>query len=317
MTTTLRLGFSGPDVDALFVALVETGLAGRGLPQTLVVDDKPRKVKADWTVAAAAARRSLAAEWDGEAGRLSLQKDRIVKLTRFGFDLDPERLLAQLAELPFTLGSAAELYPEWTDGSLGEVYEGPGFAELHWPHGWACLFKGAGHERLVSRRWLDFGPWKVRRGAHDTTLVQFHELGADAATALAQARLGHERMGISDKGGFLQGRYVYAHDLQGLYYAQQHRLHVVVHGRDVSQRELLDACAARRYQRLGAEQPLDNVVYVFMEEAPAMAHLHELWLRGLECRAVVEGVEIDLTAQYRPQPAALEWTARGEAPLQG
>jgi hypothetical protein len=310
MSITLRLGLSGPDLSSICTALAGTDLWGSGPPATLLVDDKPRKVKGDWvTTALAAARRDVSAEWEGANGRvwLSVMKERIVQLTRFGFELDPERMLAVLAQVPFTVCSSAGLYPEWTDGSLGEVYQGPGFGELHWPHGWACLFRGAGHDRLVSRRWLDFGPWKLRRGAEDTTLVQFHQLGIDAATALEQARIGHERMGISDTGGFIQNRYVYASDLKGLYYAEQRKLHIVVIGRDVSQREMLDACAARLYQLLGPSRPLDNLVYVFMEEGRAMAHLHELWLRRLECRAIIDGVEADLTANYAPQPAPLEW----------
>jgi hypothetical protein len=279
----------------------------------LKIDDNPRKVKGDWLATGlGAARRSLAAEWGGETGqiRITLVKDRIVQVARFGYDLNPERLLAILAELPFTLGSSAKLYPEWANGSLGEVYEGPGFGDMHWPHGWACFFRGAGHDRLVSRRWLDFGPWRLRRGDRETTLVQFHQLDVDAATALAQARLGHERMGISDIGGFLQYPYVYAHDMKGLYYPGQRELHLTIHGRDVSQREMLDACAARHYQLLGPSQPLDNLVYVFMEDSPAMSHLHELWLRGLECRAIINGVETDLTANYRPQPGRIEWALR-------
>src|SRR6185436_9555656 len=116
-----------------------------------------------------------------------------------------------------TICSTASLYPEWADGSPGDPYRAPNFAELHFGHGWACAFRGEGHDRLVSRRWLDFGPWKLRRGANDTSLVQFHALGVDAATALEQARIGHERMGISDSGGFIQARYVYAFELRGIY----------------------------------------------------------------------------------------------------
>lgn len=305
----LTLGFSGTDLPMIYGAILATELAGRGLPHSLTVDSKACKVRTDWfETELNKASQTLVARWDEGACMLALQPGRIVKLVREDFDLDPEDLLLRLVNVPFSIGSAAELYPEWTDGSLGEIYEGPGFAELHWPHGWACFFRGAGHDRLVSRRWLDFGPWKLRRGPHDTTLVQFHTLGMDAATALAQARIGHERMGISDTGGFIQGRYVYAYDLKGLYYPEQRKLHITVYGRDVSQREMLDACAARLYQRLGPDQPLDNVVYVFMEQEHAIAHLHELWLRGLECRTIINGEEVDLMAKYYPQPAPIEWS---------
>ena len=141
---------------------------------------------------------------------------------------------------------------------------------------------------------------KVTSGANDTTLVESHELGLDPAAALAKARIGHERMGISPTGGFIQGRYRYAYDFAGKYFPERRKLEIVVIDREVAQREMLDACAARYHQFLGREKPLDNIVYVFMEEAPARAHLHELWLRGLECRTIIKGVEVDLTATYKP-----------------
>jgi hypothetical protein len=311
MKATLQLGLTGPDLHQLFTSVAESQLAGSGRPERLTVDTKPQKISDDWaTTHLAKARRTLMAEWDNGAGMLALQAGRIVKLTRQDHDVDPERLLSQLAELPFEVASTESLYPAWTDGTLGTRYDAPNFAELHLGHGWACVFRGPGHQRLVSRRWLEFGPWKVHRGAKDTTLVQFHQIGVDAAAALAQARIGHERMGISDTGGFIQARYVYAADLRGLYDKTKRELHVAVHGREVSQREMLDACAARLYQPLGPDKPFDNVVYVFMEKEPAIAHLHELFLRELGCHAIVEGTEVDLAADYKPQPIPIEWTRR-------
>src|SRR5690606_34932321 len=118
---------------------------------------------------------------------------------------------------------------EWPEG-----YVAPSFADMHYPHGWACAFKGPGHDRLVSRRWLAYGPWRlIRDDEHDVSFVQFHDLDADAKTALEQAKPGHQRMGISNEGGFIQSRYVYETDFDGNYLSEDHVLEIVVHGREV------------------------------------------------------------------------------------
>ena len=178
--------------------------------------------------------------------------------------------------------------------------------------GWGCAFKGAGHNRLVSRRWLDFGPWRLIRGTNDVSMVQFHDLGADAPTALEQAKPGHERMGISDTGGFIQTAYVYAHKIDGLYSQEERKLRILIHGREVSEREMLDACAVRHYQALGADSPIDSIAYVFAVEAEARAHLHELWLRELECWAFIGGCEERLDLDYHPAPDKPSWVKRLE-----
>lgn len=312
MIVTLELGLAGSDLVAIGRALLDAGLTGPGTPTGLSIDGRARKPTEDWLeTATAACRNYVMARW-GKDGWLRVDRDRLVKISRPGYDLAPRKLLNLLSSIPFTVGSTPSLHPEWTNGALGEEYLAPSFAELHWGHGWACFFRGAGHDHLVSRRWPDFGPWRVLRGANDTTLVQFHDLEADARTALTQAKPGHERMGISDIGGYIQTRYQYAYELRGLYYAEQRKMHIVAHGREVTQREMLDACATRRYQALGADQPLDNVVYVFVEEGPARAHLHELWLRGLECRTFIEGREVRLDADYRPPPTKPEWVRQVE-----
>lgn len=313
MKVTLELGLEGPDLVELFRRVQAALLPDVGPPDSLYASGRKRKATADWfDVWSAKMEGFLFAEWAG-AGWLRLDPGRIVKVSAAEYDLDPRRLLDALGEVPFTVCSAATIHPEWTTGALGEEYLAPSFGDLHWRHGWGCLFRGAGHDRLVSRRWLDFGPWLLRRGANDTSLIQFHDLDADAARALEQARPGHERMGISPVGGYVQTDFHYSRDLKGLYYAEERKLHVAVPvGEEVTQREMLDACAARLYQALGPNQPLDNVVYVFVEEEAARAHLHELWLRALECRAFLEGVETRLDEDYHPSPVEPEWVTQLE-----
>jgi hypothetical protein len=114
-------------------------------------------------------------------------------------------------------------------------------------------------------------------------------------------------MGITDTGGYLQDHYVYEHDLKGLYDATELMLKIVVHGRDMSQLEMRDACAARRDQVLGPERPLRRIAYIFLEAARAEAHLHELWLRELECWTIRDGLEVRLDTAYQPVPIKPAW----------
>ncbi len=311
MRATLKLGLTGPDLPELFRRAQAALLPDAGPPSSLLVGAKKRKVTPDW-LERWSGETALVAEWEGR-GWLRLDPGEIIKAKLDDYDLDPRRLLALLAGLPFEVCSTAPLYKEWT-GELEGVYEARSFGRLHWPHGWACLFRGGGHDRLVSRRWLEQGPWRLLRGDDDTSLVQFHDLEADAAAALAQATPAHERMGASDRGGYIQTNFSYSKDLKGLYYASESAMHVTVpFGKTVTEREMLDACAARFYQALGPEQPLDNVVYVFVDDEAARAHLHELWLRGLGCRAFVAGLERRLDDDYRPPPPDRpEWVVRLE-----
>jgi len=115
-------------------------------------------------------------------------------------------------------------------------------------------------------------------------------------------------MGISSTGGFIQTGLVYCYDWEGTYLPADQVLEIVVHGREVEQREMLEACALRHYQALGEDKPLKNVRYVFMTEDQARAHLHELWLRALECWAIVGGQKVRLDADYEPPaPEKPEW----------
>lgn len=313
MRATLKLGLMGPDVVELFRRAQEALLPGAGPPSSISFNGRKKKVTPDWLERLSAETRGyLRGVWEGR-GWMQIEGRELVKTSLVDYDIDPPRLLALLAELPFDVCSAAPIYEEWF-GSLREEYAARTFGRLHWEHGWGCLFRGEGHGRLVSRRWLDYGPWRLLRGANDTSLVQFHDLEADAAAALAQASPGHERMGYSDAGGYLQTNFTYSQDLKGLYYAGERKMIVAVpYGERVSEREMLDACAARLQQALGEDKPLDNVVYSFVDDDVARAHLHELWLRGLECRSFVEGVEGRLDDDYRPPPPRRpDWVVRLE-----
>ena len=225
----------------------------------------------------------------------------IVKVDIPNYQLDPQAIFNLLESIPWTLAGFYDAYSDWDE------YYGEGFADKHFGHGWACAFKGEGHNRLVSRRWLEYGPWRVLKGANDTTLIQFHDLEADSATALEQAKVGHKRMGISDTGGFIQTDYAYDHDIEGFYKPEDRRLKIVVIDRIVSQREMLNYCAARHYQVLGKDKPLDKVAFVFIKEEEARKYLHELWLRELECWTFINSIETRIDIDYQPVVDKPDW----------
>lgn len=188
------------------------------------------------------------------------------------------------------------------------------------PHvdlGWGCMLIGErGHESLVSRRWLEFGPWWLRRFPGDVSLVQFHDLDADAETAFAQGNPGHKRISDHDIGGWLRSSYRPGSSIEGknipefraVYVPDDRSLRVVcAPGRVVSQREMLDACAERLVAKYNAEQPARALRYVFIDPADAEKHLHELWLRDIEVWAIVGGNEVRLDDTYHPTPDPPAW----------
>ncbi len=187
----------------------------------------------------------------------------------------------------------------------------------HMDLGWACMLVGdKGHEPLVSRRWLEFGPWWLRRFPGEVSLVQFHDLDADAETAFAQGTPGHKRMSDHDIGGWLRSSYrpgssIKAKDIpefRALYVPDDQSLRVVcAPGRVVSQREMLDACAERLVAKYTAEKPVRSLRYVFIDPADAECHLHEMWLRDIEVWTIVSGQEVRLDDGYTPVPLVPEW----------
>jgi hypothetical protein len=185
----------------------------------------------------------------------------------------------------------------------------------HIDHGWGCMFRGAGHDRLVSRRWLDFGPWRVVHLPDDTTFVQFHDLAiTDPVAAYEQAKVGHQRMGIDPIGGYIQGIDLdVIAEVRGVYLPATRTLEIVVGpGNTVNQQDMRVACGLRLHHRLTspASERVDQIAYVFMDRGDAEAHLHELWLRELECWYLDERGKHRLDEGYRPTPTPPAWVAR-------
>ena len=226
-----------------------------------------------------------------------------VSLRDTGTSAEVEAVLALLSELDFEVASFGHIY-----GAMDPAWDlpHPSFADLHQPHGWACAFKGKGFERLVSRRWLEGGPWKLHRGANDTCLVQFHDLDIeDSARALEIARPGHDLIGISERGGYIHSGYtanvlgkvdgVRADLFKGLFVPKTGELKIAVHGRSVAPVEMLDARVLWKCQRLEGKT-IRQVIFVFDDEAIAREHLPLLQRYELGCAAIVAGTEVRLDA---------------------
>lgn len=298
----LIFGFTTSDAGAVVRALIAVGWINPQPPENLWLNHDEAETGDDW-VERALVSRDVTAIWADRITKLAVNGSGLVNGERPGVELSADNVLAVLSKVPFTVASFG-IHP-W-DG-----YDGPSFGRGHDPHGGACAFKGTGHDRLVSRRWLGTGPWRVLRGSGDLTLVQFHDPAASESAALTQAKPGHRTMGIDPHGGYLQANYVYKTDLEALYSNKQRALIFVVKGRSVEPIEMRDAAAARKLQPFGADKPIDHVVYVFFDEAAAKKHLPLLWSYGHEVRLIGDdGVERRIDEGYQPTLDKPAWVAK-------
>lgn len=302
-TILLVLAVRGAPTGEVIDAAIQCGWLPQRPPDGLQIIQGPEDWRTRFVRTAVDAGVHWGTEDDPDAAASHSRGD----LTIVAAKMDPTQapVLERLEAIPFTEASMLDFHPEWRQPP--HRYKAPslggGLSDL----GWLCAFRGGGHDRLVSRRWLEFGPWRLHRRPGDLSIIEFHDAAADASTALAQAQPGHRRMGITPEGGYIQPNFVYTCPPRGFYDAATRLLKVVVHGRPLTQRELLEACALRIETRPMEPGPVRNVAYVFMEEDEAKANLHELWLRGLECRAIRMGNEVRLDEGYHPKPTPPAW----------
>lgn len=299
-----RISLSGDEAPSIFTSLVKAGIAPAELPQTVSADSDalPGPIGADWLQQALARTKvDLHARWSDRDFLSISVRSQMVMLGRAKLEHTPEQLVDRLAEVPFELAAMPTLHANWTAGPPHARYNPPGFGMLHFQHGWAAALRGRGHDRLVSRRWLEYGPWRTLRAADDTTLVQFHDLAASSADALAQAKPGHVLLGTaSDKSGYLGPDYTFSPDASATYSPSDRALKFILAGRDPTPRELRDAAASRHYQSLGPDSPVKEVRFVFVDGELARRNLHTLWLYGHRCFLAGPHEERSLDADYTP-----------------
>ncbi len=232
--------------------------------------------------------------------------EEIVKLKISDYELiDVESVMKMLASLPWTVATFSEISSQggWDEYCVSE------FTDFQFQHGWACAFKGEGHDRLVSRRCLEFGPWRLLRDeANDISFVQFHDLNTDPATALEQVKPGHRAMSIYGVGDYIDETHTFTNDLKAHYVPEERNMRVVIPpGKEITESEMSDYCAARHFQAFES-QPFDTLSFVFIAAEEAQNYLHDLWLREIECFGITEqGVEVRLDRDYDPVPETPDW----------
>jgi hypothetical protein len=286
------------------------------VPDSFDVDGKTKKFVANWLdLYSEKCKRDIAVYWGELCEKfISLNRKHVVKFRINDFPTSAEAFLQIISPLHWTILSVSSIHRKWYGQEIN--YKSKGFANLHFSLGWSCAFKGEGHQRIVSRRYLEYGPWHVLRDeANDITLIQFHDLSADTLTALEQAKLGHKLMGDPYEGGFIQQDYTILNpDFSGLYSPTDKMLRFIINERPITRAELLDACATRLWQLLGEDKPIERIGYVFIQESEARQNLHELWLREIECWTYLDGVETRIDEDYSPPPPEKpEWVRQLEA----
>jgi len=327
----LQISAMGPDPRGLFAKIAASAPFALRLPMGVGVNYEEISFDESWVRDALGRGDGLpiAAEWLGPHGEC--YTGPLLKLQRWGLVLwriqgeevpSFDSVFSLVTGLPIEILVIGPLFEDRASNPpLGE-WDGDrkpsvGLSEGHRVHGLGVLFRGKGHERLVSRRWLEHGPWLVRGLENDTTWIQFHDAAADAETSWEQAARAHDRMGISHVGGYLQHDFLFHSTIRGLYKAADRTLTIVRSGEPLTQVEMLDLCAYRAQMRTDAKQPIDRVRILFMEERDACRYLHELWLRELECWCIdAQGREVRLDDGYQPERIVAEWVERveGRAP---
>jgi hypothetical protein len=286
-------------------------------PYKLNVDDESKKFTQKWIEKLTDCDYSVSLFWGKEFSydkTFTYKKDGALGFSIENFWDNIQQVVDVLQPLPWTVATLSSIHRSWFGQEIN--YAPPGFSYLHAALGWGCAFKGDGHKRVVSRRYLEYGPWHVIRDeANDITLIQFHDLNADPLTALEQAKPGHQLMGHPFEGGFMQRDYQIANELSGIYTPEERKLTYTVNQRPVTKSELLDVCATRLWQLLGADKPVERVSYLFIYEEDARKHLHDLWLREIECWAFIDGLPVRLDENYTPPPPEKpEWVQQLETP---
>ena len=232
----------------------------------------------------------------------------VVKVIRSDMTLSTTDVIPALSQTPHMFAATSPQFARWNATGFG-------FGLGMFGHGWMAAFKGEGHKYVASRRWLERGPWRVVRADNDVTIVQFHDLDADEATAREQCLLGHPLLANCPHTGFTSPRYKWPHDplSQRILYDPKERLAItLVSKRAVAIDEMRDAAAAKVLQPFGNDKPIDDWVFEFVEPDQGRKQLHDLWMRDLRCVIYDErGRKVRLDDTYEPPPHVVpEWVKR-------
>jgi hypothetical protein len=298
----LQVSLSGDDLPSLFTAVAaEPPFGGAGAPEWFMLDGKRQAGKP--VPPAAKVKKSIYLHL-GNQHFVSYDVDAVVKASGPGWTPSAQAVLGLVERLPAALASVRGVYPEWDDDPSAFAMN-LGFGNLHHPYGAFAAFKGKGHDRLVSRRWLEHGPWKLHKGKGDVSVIQFHDLNADPRTAYAQAKKGWQHLGPDDAGGLFWPKFTRQTTLRTQYSGRDKRAMVVIESREVKPREMLDLRSL--VGETTSEGKVERVGFVYMDEGQAKRDLHALWTRGIEVWTYVRGAETRIDESYSPPPARSPW----------
>jgi hypothetical protein len=319
----LTLSLRGPDLVEIARALAARGLLPTGLPVRLTCDEVALGSRDAWLEPfAGRAKSELRAAWQDDSFFMLSRGVGLVKLDRRVFDLDLRKLVDDLASVPFeTAVFAARRFAGFRGPRPEGFWHGKGLTGGHYPAGWGLALRGQGHRHLVSRRFVTHGgPWRVLTGANDTTVFQFHDLAAaDPVAAWAQAQPCVERLTYQPElptCGLLDESEGASPVEGGRYDPSAAKLWIIAGQRTISPRVMREAAEERFNGRLKTERgrPLQSIGFVFPSEARARLHLHDLWLRDLECYYEAGGRRVRLDDGHQPAaPTPPAWIAQAEA----
>jgi len=255
----LGISLDGPDLVAIGHAILKSPWmeAFQHPPDSMMLNGEEAEVDEQWLSRfLAPSTYGTSVNWRPPHG--SGAPARFCALTwglvlKFNVDaIDSDEALPIMAEWPFDVATISSLHDSWYSPMLENRYRAPSFGNGHDNLGWACLLRGEeGHRRLVSRRWLDFGPWRVLRGPNDTTMVQFHDVHADALTALEQAKLGHQMMANTKHGCIINPLFRIRNKFSGFHSQEPPHVRIICHaGRKVTPSEMRRLHGALSQQHL-------------------------------------------------------------------
>jgi hypothetical protein len=230
-------------------------------------------------------------------------------------DVDIGKLVEQLATVPFETAAFGSIYQHEASNSAQVGFSASPIEGAR--NAWAFAWRGAGHERLLSQRWLAQGPWKLWRGPSDTMLLQLHALDVDAQTANEQAAAAWRFFGYSNERLLIPRGYKARLELGGDYDAATQTMRVRVDGPPTNdeQRMLAWEHAVARKLRRDSPQPIRSVAFVFADEELARAELPRLWRMEHEVWVERDGKQIRLDIDYAPPDMTPAWTRSAKLEL--
>lgn len=277
----------------------------RGWPDLGEVTENPE----NWITLGLQAPRDATITWDGPPESyiiLKSKEDQLTKVVVRGHVLGLDYFLPMVQAQPIEVLCMAWSFFERARRLMGHPLR----------LGWGCLFKGKGHDSFVSRRWLEHGPWLLERHEPDITYVQLYDLAAEGEAAWQQGRRAMER--LSD--GFVTRFAMNFTEAKGTYSLEERCFSVLKTDRGITPFEMDHLCLIRAICRDHATQPIERVRVTFTEERDARRHLGELWLREIECWALLaDGRHARLDLDYTPPLRILpEWIERHQGlPVSG